>query len=72
MSEKIINEITMEIKAINDNFPDLKLGNFIQLAIDEEFKRLNVDIAEVSNKKILLALQRFNLNTKNKRLKNGN
>ena len=55
------------LEAIHENFPDLRFGATIQVAIDTYKNNKNIDLNEKSSKEILKALEEFKLRTHRER-----
>jgi len=53
--KKIMDELT----EIHKEFPDLRFGLVLQLAIDEKKKQKNFDFTDISSKQILSGLEEF-------------
>lgn len=69
MTDLHFNQICDVLKDIHEKFPDLRFGQVIQVALDTSHKRNNVNLNDVSSKKILAQLQDFNVMTNERRTK---
>ncbi len=64
MNDLKFDEILVELYRIHTDFPDLRFGQVIQVAIDKNKRMNNFNIGDVSSKLLLKALQDFNTYTK--------
>ena len=53
------NTIIQELQAIHRDFPDLRFGAVVQMALDENKRSQNNDLNDVSSKKFLTAIQGY-------------
>lgn len=62
-------KILKKLKIIHEQFPDLRFGEVIQKAVDNIKRGANIDLHDISSKKILKALGDFEIQTRDKRNK---
>lgn len=68
MPDLNFTKVLDELRAIHTEFPDLRFGQAIQIAIDERKRKPNTDFSDISSKELLASLQSFRENTRKTRL----
>lgn len=57
--DKHFKDIMDELKKIHLEFPDMRFGQVVQVALDEHSKKSNMSITDKSSKFMLTALNNF-------------
>lgn len=66
MADLIFNDILEVLIEIHEEFPDLKFGQVIQIAIDRKKGKENVNFSDISSKEILSHLNDYKNHLKTK------
>lgn len=70
MKDQNFEGIMHKLKDIHKEFPDLRFGLVLQVAMDEQKRTHNANFNDISSKQILAGLTVFDTKTKDKRNKN--
>ncbi len=66
-TEKILNEL----KQLRQRYPDLRVGEILQVAVDQAKAKPNTDLTDLSDKALLTGLQSFARTAHERRSKRG-
>ncbi len=53
------NKVISELKKLHKEYPTMRFGSLIQMAMDHKKKRENFNLNDVSSKEMLIALKDF-------------
>ena len=67
MTDLNFHKIIGQLKEMHFNYPDMRFGQMVQLALDGKKLRKNADFSDVSSKEFLAGLKEFDVITKDKR-----
>lgn len=64
-------QVTSELKKLHKEYPTLRIGSLIQMAMDTKKRKENFNLNDVSSKELLACLKSFRENLKNRSKKRG-
>jgi len=53
------NKVITELRALHKEYPTMRFGSLIQMAIDTKKKRINFNLNDVSSKELLASVKDF-------------
>ena len=60
------NKVILELKKLHKEYPTIRFGSLIQMAMDHKKRKLNYNLNDVSSKELLASLSEFRDNLKNR------
>ena len=63
------NEVIKELRVLHKEYPTLRLGSLIQMAIDTKKRRINFNLNDVSTKELLASIKDYRQMLKNDKKK---